>query len=86
VALGDSDARAVGLLLARTGTSDIADAHVVICAQGPGSPLSPAMPVISAESPRAAVGRCLMLAQPRAGHFRPARGPAAREICLSILV
>ncbi len=29
-------AQAVGLLLARTGTSDIADAHVVICAQSLG--------------------------------------------------
>ncbi|MBL8221415.1 MAG: hypothetical protein JNL62_19430 [Bryobacterales bacterium] len=33
VALDGPDATAVGLLLARTGTSDIADAHVVICAQ-----------------------------------------------------
>jgi len=29
-------AQAVGLLLAKTGTSDIADAHVVICAQRAG--------------------------------------------------
>ena len=28
-----SDAQAIGLLLARTGTSDVVDAHVVICAQ-----------------------------------------------------
>lgn len=29
-------AQAVGLLLAKTGTSDIADAHVVVCAQNEG--------------------------------------------------
>jgi len=33
VALDGPDATAVGLLLARTGTADIADAHVAICAQ-----------------------------------------------------
>lgn len=33
VALNGPDATAVGLLLARTGTADIADAHVVLCAQ-----------------------------------------------------
>jgi predicted nucleic acid-binding protein len=33
VPLNGPDATAVGLLLARTGTADIADAHVVICAQ-----------------------------------------------------
>jgi len=33
------DATAVGLLLARTGTSDIADAHVVICARRAGQPI-----------------------------------------------
>jgi hypothetical protein len=33
VPLDGSHAQAVGALLARTGTSDIADAHVVICAQ-----------------------------------------------------
>lgn len=32
VPLNGPDATAVGLLLARTGTSDIADAHVAICA------------------------------------------------------
>jgi hypothetical protein len=31
--LDESDAIAVGALLAKTGTADIADAHVVICAQ-----------------------------------------------------
>jgi hypothetical protein len=39
MALDYSDARAVGLLLARTGTSDIVDAHVVICAQRAGQPV-----------------------------------------------
>ena len=33
VALDGPDATAVGLLLARTAAADIADAHVVICAQ-----------------------------------------------------
>ena len=32
-ALNGPDATAVGLVLARTGTADIADAHVVVCAQ-----------------------------------------------------
>jgi hypothetical protein len=36
VALDGPDATAVGLLLARTGTSDIVDAHVAICAQRAG--------------------------------------------------
>jgi len=36
VPLDGSHAQAVGALLARTGTSDIADAHVVICAQRSG--------------------------------------------------
>lgn len=36
VALDGPDATAVGLLLARTGTADIADAHVVICARRTG--------------------------------------------------
>jgi hypothetical protein len=36
LALNAPDATAVGLLLARTGTSDIVDAHVVICAQRAG--------------------------------------------------
>jgi len=31
-----SHAQAVGALLARTGTSDITDAHVVLCAKGAG--------------------------------------------------
>lgn len=34
--LDGPDATAVGLLLARTGTVDIADAHVVICAERAG--------------------------------------------------
>jgi len=34
--LNGPDATAVGLLLARTGTSDIVDAHVVVCAQRAG--------------------------------------------------
>jgi predicted nucleic acid-binding protein len=33
MALHGRDATAVGLLLARTGTADIVDAHVVLCAQ-----------------------------------------------------
>jgi hypothetical protein len=33
VALDDVDARLVGLLLARAGTTDIVDGHVVICAE-----------------------------------------------------
>lgn len=36
MALNGSDATAVGLLLGRTGTGDIADAHVVVCAERAG--------------------------------------------------
>ena len=36
VPLDGSQAQAVGALLARTSTSDITDAHVVVCAQTPG--------------------------------------------------
>ncbi|HEV3201783.1 MAG TPA: PIN domain-containing protein [Bryobacteraceae bacterium] len=36
VALDGSDATAVGILLARTGTADIVDAHVVVCARRAG--------------------------------------------------
>jgi hypothetical protein len=36
IPLDGSHAQAVGVLLARTGTSDITDAHVVICAQRSG--------------------------------------------------
>ncbi len=36
VALNGPDATAVGLLLARTGTADVVDVHVVICAQRAG--------------------------------------------------
>jgi hypothetical protein len=39
IALDGPDATAVGLLLARTATADIADAHVVICAQRAGQPV-----------------------------------------------
>jgi hypothetical protein len=38
VALSGPDATAVGLLLARSATADIVDAHVVICARAPGRP------------------------------------------------
>ena len=34
--VNESQAQAVGAMLARTGTSDITDAHVVICAQAAG--------------------------------------------------
>jgi len=36
IALDGPDATAVGLLLARTATADIVDAHVVVCAQRTG--------------------------------------------------
>jgi hypothetical protein len=36
IALNGPDATAVGLLLARTATADVVDAHVVICAQRSG--------------------------------------------------
>ncbi len=36
VALSASDATAIGLLLARTRTADVVDAHVVICARRSG--------------------------------------------------
>ena len=36
VALDRPDATAVGLLLARTGTADVVDAHVVVCARRAG--------------------------------------------------
>ena len=39
VALGGLDATAVGLLLARSGTADIVDAHVVVCARRAGQPV-----------------------------------------------
>jgi predicted nucleic acid-binding protein len=39
VALGRVDATHVGRLLAASGTSDIADAHVVICARRAGQPV-----------------------------------------------
>ena len=36
IALDGPDPTSVGLLLARTGTSDVVDAHVVVCARGAG--------------------------------------------------
>jgi len=39
VALGRVDATHIGRLLAASGTSDIADAHVVICARRAGQPV-----------------------------------------------
>jgi len=39
VPLDGPAATAVGLLLARTGTTDIADAHVVVCAERSGQPV-----------------------------------------------
>ena len=36
IALDGPDATSVGLLLARTATSDIVDAHVIVCAQRAG--------------------------------------------------
>jgi len=36
IALDGPDATAVGLVLARTGTADIVDAHVVVCAHRAG--------------------------------------------------
>lgn len=36
IPLDASDAQAVGVLLAKTGTSDITDAHVVVCARRTG--------------------------------------------------
>jgi hypothetical protein len=36
IALNGPDATAVGLLLARTATADVIDAHVVVCAQRAG--------------------------------------------------
>ncbi len=45
VALDGAGATAVGLLLARTGTADIVDAHVVICAQKAGQSVVTSDPV-----------------------------------------
>ena len=39
VKLDGPDATAVGLLLAKTGTADIVDAHVVVCALRAGQPV-----------------------------------------------
>ena len=39
IALGRVDATHVGRLLAASGTSDIADAHIVICARRAGQPV-----------------------------------------------
>lgn len=45
VALDGPDATAVGLLLARTGTTDIVDAHVVVCARRAEQPVITSDPV-----------------------------------------
>lgn len=45
MALHGPDATAVGLLLARTGTADIVDAHVVICARRAGQAVATSDPV-----------------------------------------
>lgn len=39
IALDDGDARRVGLLLATTGTSDVVDGHVAVCAHRTGRPV-----------------------------------------------
>jgi hypothetical protein len=39
IALDRADATAVGILLAKTGTADIADAHVVVCARRTRQPV-----------------------------------------------
>ena len=39
IALDGPDATAVGLLLARSATADVVDAHVVVCAQRAGQPV-----------------------------------------------
>jgi predicted nucleic acid-binding protein len=44
VALNGPEATAVGLLLARTGTSDIADAHLALCAQRAGQAIATSDP------------------------------------------
>ncbi len=44
IALDGPDATAVGLLLARTGTADIVDAHVVVCAQRAGQAVATSDP------------------------------------------
>lgn len=43
-ALDGPDATAVGMLLARTGTADIVDAHVVVCAQRAGQAVATSDP------------------------------------------
>lgn len=44
MALDGPDATAVGLVLARTGTADIADAHVAVCAQRAGQAVATSDP------------------------------------------
>jgi hypothetical protein len=39
IALDGPGATAVGLLLSRTGTADVVDAHVVVCARRAGQPV-----------------------------------------------
>jgi hypothetical protein len=50
IALDGPNATAVGLLLARTATADIVDAHVAVCARGPVRQSSRATRAISGES------------------------------------
>jgi len=44
IALDGPDATAVGLVLAQTGTADIVDAHVVVCAQRAGQAVATSDP------------------------------------------
>ena len=44
VALDGTDATAVGMVLARTGTADIVDAHVALCAQRAGQAVATSDP------------------------------------------
>jgi len=53
VPLDGPDATAAGLVLAQTGTADIVDVHVVVCARRAGQPWSPAMRGTSGELPPA---------------------------------
>ena len=44
ISLNGPDATAVGLILARTGTTDIVDAHVVLCGQRAGQAIATSDP------------------------------------------
>ena len=44
ISLNGPDATAVGLILARTGTADIVDAHVVLCGQRAGQAIATSDP------------------------------------------